>query len=256
LTTAIRTERALVAVLLGVAGLSWWWTIDRMRGMDNGPWTDLGAFGWFVGVWIVMMAAMMLPSVIPAVALYAGLARDRTTLAPLLFAAGYLAVWAAVGLFAFGLADAVSHLAGGALAWSRGGRWLAGTALLCAAAYQLTPLKEACLARCRAPLGLLLGSWRPGRLGGLRLGLASGAWCTGCCWALMASLFAVGVMSIVWTAVFAAVVALEKTLPWRRGATGGTAALLVVLGVLLLAAPGAIPGLTLPGGGGSMPMGG
>jgi predicted metal-binding membrane protein len=255
LTSAIRTERALAAALLGVAALSWWWTIGRMDGMDNGPWTDLGTLGWFLGVWVVMMAAMMLPSALPAVSLYAGLARDRTALAPLLFTSGYLLVWAAAGLVAFGLAGAATHLAGGVLVWSHGGRWLAGAALLCAAAYQLTPLKEVCLARCRTPLGLLLGSWRPGRLGGFRLGLASGTWCAGCCWALMVSLFALGVMSIAWTALVAAVVALEKTLPWRRVAMGGTTALLLVLGVLLLVSPGSVPALTVPGDS-PMPMGG
>jgi predicted metal-binding membrane protein len=247
LRTAIRTERALAAVLLGLTALSWWWTIDRMEGMDNGPWTDLGSLGWFLGVWIVMTAAMMLPSAIPTVTLYAGLARERSAAAAVVFVFGYLAVWAAVGLVAFGIAGAGGHLAGGVLDWNRGGRWLAAAALLGAAAYQLTPLKEACLARCRTPLGLLLGSWRPGRLGGLRLGLASGAWCAGCCWALMASLFALGVMSIAWTALVAGLVALERSLPWRRLATGATAAILAVLGLLLLAVPGLVPGLTVPG---------
>jgi predicted metal-binding membrane protein len=255
LTTAIRTERALIALLLGVAGLAWWSTADRMEGMDRGPWTALGTFGWFVGLWLVMMAAMMLPSAIPAVALYSRLARDRTALSPIVFTSGYLAVWAAAGLVAFGVADAGSHVAGDSLSWSRGGRWLAGVALLCAAAYQLTPLKEACLSRCRTPFGLLLGSWRPGRLGGFRLGLASGAWCAGCCWALMASLFALGVMSIAWTALVAALVALEKTLPWRRVASRASAALLLALGVLLLSAPDLVPLLTLPESG-AMPMGG
>jgi predicted metal-binding membrane protein len=255
LTRAIRTERALVAVLLGLAALSWWWTLERMQGMDDGPWTSLGTLGWFLGLWIVMMAAMMLPSAIPAVALYVGLARGRTAIAALFFASGYLAVWMAVGLVAFGVAGAGGRFTGGVLDWSRGGRWVAGAALLAAAAYQLTPLKEACLAKCRTPLGLMLGSWRHGRLAGFRLGLASGAWCAGCCWALMASLFALGVMSIAWTALVAGLIALEKTLPWRRVATGGTAALLVVLGVLLLAAPDLVPGLTLPSAD-PMPMGG
>jgi predicted metal-binding membrane protein len=81
------------------------------------------------------------------------------------------------------------------------------------------------------------------------MGLRNGAWCVGCCWALMAGLFALGVMSIVWTAVVAGLIALEKTLPWRRGVRWGTAAVLLALGLLLLADPGAIPGLTVPGGG-------
>jgi len=248
LRAAGRTERALVALLLGVVGLAWWWTARQMDGMDHGPWTSLGTLDWFLGIWVVMMAAMMLPSAIPAIALYGRLARDRTTFTPLVFASGYLAVWTAAGLVAFGLAFAGSHVAGHALAWDRGGRWLAGAALLSAAAYQLTPLKEACLSRCRTPLGLMLGSWRPGRLGGFRLGLASGAWCAGCCWALMVCLFALGVMSIAWTGLVAALVALEKTLPWHRLASKATAALLFGLGVLILSAPRLVPLLTLPGG--------
>jgi len=245
--SAVRNERGLGALLLVLAGLAWWSSLDRMQGMDAGPWTRLGTLGWFLGLWVVMMAAMMLPSAIPAVALYGGLATDRTTLPALLFVGGYLAVWAAAGLVAFGLAAVADRFAGGVLAWDRAGRWAAGTTLLVAAAYQLTPLKDACLARCRSPLALLLGSWRPGLFGGFRLGLSSGVWCIGCCWALMASLFALGVMSISWAALVAGLVALEKILPWRRIATATTTALLVVLGLLLLAAPGLVPALTLPG---------
>jgi predicted metal-binding membrane protein len=250
-----RTESALVVLLLGLAGLAWWSSFDRMEAMDAGPWTALGALGWFLGVWAVMMAAMMLPSAIPAVALYGGLAKDRTQLSSLLFVAGYLGVWAAVGLAAFAFASVGGRLAGGVLAWDRGGRWAAGTTLLFAAAYQLTPLKNACLTRCRSPLAFLLGSWRPGRSGALRMGTTHGAWCVGCCWAFMAALFALGVMSIAWAALVAGLVALEKLLPWRRVATWAAAALLVALGVLLLAAPGVVPALTLPGGG-AMPMAG
>jgi len=250
-----RTEGALVALLLGLAGLAWWSSVDRMQGMDGGPWTALGTLGWFLGLWTVMMAAMMLPSAIPTVALYGSLAKDRTRLSALLFVAGYLAVWAAAGLVAFALAAAGGRVAGGVFAWDRAGRWAAGATLLVAAAYQLTPLKDACLAKCRSPLAFLLGSWRPGPLGGFRLGLSSGAWCAGCCWALMVSLFALGVMSVTWTAVVAGIVALEKILPWRRLATGATTALLVTLGLMLLAAPDLVPGLTIPGGG-PMPMGG
>jgi predicted metal-binding membrane protein len=242
-----RTEGGLVALLLALAAAGWWSTVESMHGMDAGPWTGLGPLGWFLGVWIVMMAAMMLPSAIPTVALYAGLARDRTPLAPLFFIVGYLAVWAAAGLAAFAVAAAGGRVAGGVLAWDRAGRWAAGATLLLAAAYQLTPLKDTCLSRCRVPIAFLLGSWRPGRTGGVRMGMSHGAWCAGCCWALMAALFALGVMSITWTALVAALVALEKILPWRRVATWGTGALLAVLGLLLLAAPDAVPAVTLPG---------
>jgi predicted metal-binding membrane protein len=250
-----RTQGGLLAVLAALAAASWWSTLDHMKGMDAGPWTALGTLGWFLAVWVVMMAAMMLPSVIPTVALYGRLARSRTRLSALLFVTGYLAVWAGAGAAAFGLAATGHHIANGVFAWNRAGRWAAGATLLVAACYQLTPLKERCLAKCRAPFAFLLGSWRPGAFGGFRLGLSSGAWCAGCCWALMASLFALGVMSIAWTALVAGLVLFEKTLPWRRTATATTAVLLVLLGLLLLVAPGLIPGLTLPGNG-SIPMGG
>ncbi len=245
---AVRTRLGLVALLFGLAALGWWWTFDQMQGMDGGPWTDLGTFGWFLGVWIVMMAAMMFPSVAPTVALYSKLTKTRSLVSPLLFASGYLLVWAAVGALAFALASVGGWASIGVLSWDRAGRWIAGTTLVVAAIYELTPFKDVCLGKCRSPLGFLLGAWRSGRSGALRMGAAHGAWCVGCCWALMAALFALGVMSLVWMAFVAGLIALEKLLPWRRVAMFGTAGVLLLLGVLLLAAPDAIPGLTVPGG--------
>ena len=244
--TAVRARLGLVGLLFALAVVGWWSTAERMRGMDDGPWTALGTLGWFLGVWVVMMAAMMFPSVAPTVALYSRMARDRT--APLLFTAGYLAAWGAAGAAAFAIAQAGGWIAGDVLAWNNAGRWIAGATLLAAAAYELTPLKDVCLAKCRSPVGFLLGSWRDGRAGSMQMGARHGAWCIGCCWALMASLFALGIMSIVWMAFVAALIALEKTLPWRRVATYGTAWILLALGVLLIAAPDAVPGLTIPGG--------
>jgi predicted metal-binding membrane protein len=246
---AARPRLALVALLLVLAVVAWWSTVDRMRGMDEGPGTDLGGLGWFIGVWVVMMAAMMLPSVAPTVALYSRMTRSRQPLAPLVFTAGYLLTWTAAGLLAFGLSDLGGVVLGHDLSWDRAGRWLAGGVLIVAALYELTPLKDVCLGKCRSPLGFLLGSWRGGLGGALRMGSRHGAWCVGCCWALMAVLFALGVMSIAWMAFVAALIAAEKMLPWRRTTTFGTAAILVLLGVALLAVPDAIPGLTIPGAG-------
>jgi predicted metal-binding membrane protein len=247
---AARTQLGLVVLLFALAAAGWWWTVGEMRGMDDGPWTGLGTFGWFLGVWVVMMAAMMFPSVAPTVALYARMSRTR--LLPLLFIAGYLATWAGAGVVAFTIALAVSRAAGDNLAWDNAGRAIAGTTLIAAAVYELTPLKNVCLGKCRSPLGTLLGSWRDGWSGALRMGATNGAWCVGCCWALMASLFALGVMSVTWMAVVAGIIAFEKTIPWRRVATYGTTLVLLVIGVLVLVAPDALPGLTLPGHG-SMP---
>jgi predicted metal-binding membrane protein len=219
-----------------------------MAGMDAGPGTDLGAFGWFLGVWVVMMAAMMFPSLAPTVALYARMTRRRGLDRPLLFAGGYLLAWGIAGLGAYGLFGLGRSLLGGDLAWQAGGGWFAAGVLGFAALYELTPLKHVCLAKCRSPLGFLLGTWRDGRLGALEMGCRHAGWCLGCCWGLMAALFALGIMSLTWMAFVAALIALEKTVPWRRRVTWGTAAILLVLAIAVVAAPHAVPGLVVPGG--------
>src|SRR5207248_8139374 len=98
---ATRARLGLVTLLFALAGIGWWWTAEQMGGMDEGPWTGLGTAGWFLGVWVVMMAAMMFPSVAPTVALYARMTRTRSPFLPLLFSAGYLLTWAAAGVLAF-----------------------------------------------------------------------------------------------------------------------------------------------------------
>jgi predicted metal-binding membrane protein len=248
---AVRTRLGLIALLFVLAALGWWWTVERMEGMDGGPWTDLGTLAWFVGVWIVMMAAMMFPSVAPTVALYSRMTKSRSPVSPLLFTSGYLLAWTSIGVLAFAVAMAGGQVSGDFLAWDRAGRWVAGATLIVAAVYELTPLKDVCLGKCRSPLGFLLGAWRDGRSGALKMGARHGGWCIGCCWALMASLFALGVMSIAWMAFVAGLIAFEKLIPSRRTATYGTAAVLLVLGALLIAAPDTIPALTIPDG--SMP---
>jgi predicted metal-binding membrane protein len=245
---AVRQRLGLVALLLALAAIAWFSTVDRMAGMDAGPGTGLGALGWFLGVWVVMMAAMMFPSLTPTVALYARMTSRRWPARPLLFATGYLLVWGAAGVGAYGLFELGRSLFGADLAWSAGGRWFAAGVLAVAALYELTPLKDVCLAKCRSPLGFLLGTWRDGRIGALEMGSRHAAWCLGCCWALMATLFALGVMSLTWTAFVAALIALEKTVPWRRVVTWSTAAILLALAIALILTPHAIPGLVVPGG--------
>jgi predicted metal-binding membrane protein len=246
---AARTRAGLVAALFVVAGIGWVWTEHVMRGMDAGPWTSLGSLGWFLGVWIVMMAAMMFPSIAPTVALYARITRESSPVRPWLFAGGYLLTWAAAGAVAYVIGVTASTIWGDALAWGSAGRGVAGVTLIVAAIYEVTPLKDVCLGKCRSPLGVLLGSWREGGSGAVRMGAKNGAWCVGCCWALMASLFALGVMSISWMAFVAGIIAVEKTVPWRRRVvTYATSAVLLLLGVLVLAAPDVLPALTVPSG--------
>jgi predicted metal-binding membrane protein len=246
LYAAARARLGLVALLFVAAGVGWAWTAHEMRGMDNGPWTNLGGFGWFVGVWVVMMAAMMLPSVAPTVALYSRMTKQRSPASPVAFVGGYLLTWALAGIAAYGIAAVATRAGGDTLTWSKSGQTIAGVTLLVAALYELTPLKDVCLGKCRSPLSQLLGSWRDGPVGAVRMGMKNGAWCVGCCWALMAALFALGVMSVSWMAVVAGLIAIEKTLPWRRIVTYATTAVLLGLGIVMLAAPHALPGLTIP----------
>jgi predicted metal-binding membrane protein len=255
LFAAVRSRLGLVVLLLVLAALAWWATVNQMAGMDAGPGTDLGALGWFIGVWVVMMAAMMFPSVAPTVALYARMTRLRSPLRPLLFAAAYLVVWAAVGLVSYGLFEVGKTWFGSQLAWTAGGRWVAAAVLAGAAVYELTPLKNVCLGKCRSPLGFLLGNWRDGETGAVEMGAKHAAWCVGCCWALMAALFALGVMSLVWMAVVAALITAEKTIPWRRPVVWGTTAILLALAVMVAVAPHSVPGLVVPGGAGMSTLG-
>ncbi|MBG6137407.1 DUF2182 domain-containing protein [Longispora fulva] len=252
--TAARARLGLVAALWVVAAVGWVWTARQMRGMDAGPWTSLGSLGWFLGVWTVMMAAMMFPSVAPTVALYARMTKRRSPLRPWLFSAGYLLTWTVAGLIAYTVGVTATRILGDALAWHNAGRALAGTTLIVAAIYEVTPLKDVCLGKCRSPLGVLLGSWREGNAGAVRMGARNGAWCVGCCWALMASLFALGVMSVPWMALVAGIIAVEKTVPWhRKVVTYATSAVLLVLGILVLVAPDMLPALVIPSGD-RMPM--
>jgi predicted metal-binding membrane protein len=119
--------------------------------------------------------------------------------------------------------------------------------LTAAALYEFTPLKEACLGRCRSPLGFLVGSWRDGSRGAFRMGLNHGGWCLGCCWLLMVALFALGAMSLIWMIVITVLIGVEKLVASRALGTAAVAAVLAVLAVGVAASPGDVPGLTIPG---------
>lgn len=250
-----RAQVALLAALLGLALAAWLVTSDRMGVMDSVPGMGLGSVGFYVTVWIVMMAAMMFPSVAPTVLMYDRLRaghRDRgkgaTADATALFVGGYLCVWAAAGLAAYGLVELVRALDPGFLAWDEAGRYVAGGVVVAAAAYQVTPLKYACLVKCRSPMMFLAERWRHGRGGALELGVRHGAWCLGCCWALMAALFAVGVMSVGWMALIAAFIAGEKLLPRPIAARRTVAVLLLALGLGIAFFPADVPGFNEPAG--------
>jgi predicted metal-binding membrane protein len=241
-STASEVGPALL--LVAFAGIAWVVTVDRMQGMDMGPGTDLGGLGWFVGVWATMMAAMMLPSLSPmAVAYSRATGGVRPVAGTVLFAIGYLLVWLAAGLLAYALIEGVRSLDLGLLAWDWAGRYIAGGVILGVALYELTPVKARCLRQCRDSRLL---RQRPGALGTLAMGVEQGGFCVGCSWALMAALFALGVMSIGWMVLIAMLIAFEKLLPSEVIPSGATAALLVVLGVAVMFFPDEVPGLTIP----------
>ena len=180
-------------ILAAVAGGSWIFLLamgDDMP-MDAGLW---------IGAWTVMMAAMMLPSAAPLVLLYGG--RTKAADSTLLMT-GYLLVWAAAGLAAYAVDSRVMDPPDGVVAG----------VLIAAGIYQFTPLKNACLRRCRNPADFLVTHWHGGSAGGVRIGIEHGAYCVGCCWTLMAVLVLVGAMALAWVTVIALAVAAEKLLP-------------------------------------------
>jgi predicted metal-binding membrane protein len=248
-----KVYRHFTAALLALAVVAWLVTDDRMAGMESMPGMGLGGLGFYLTVWVVMMAAMMFPSVAPTVLMYDRLREGHRTRgggapaeATVLFVTGYLLVWSTAGLAAYGLFELVRALDPAFLAWDEAGRYVTGGVIVAAAVYQMTPLKQACLVKCRSPMMFLAERWRHGRVGGLELGVRHGAWCLGCCWALMAALFAVGVMSLGWMALIAAFIASEKLLPWPGLARRTVAVLLLALGLGVALVPGDVPGFTPP----------
>ncbi len=244
-----RSMRATLIVwsgLFAAAALAWAVTIRRAVTMGNGLGTmGLGLAG-FLLLWIVMMAAMMLPSVAPVASLYLRTVRgapSATVRAARItgLVLGYLAAWASFGALAF-----VAAWGAGRLASSHpGGAAWAGAALLAlAGVYQLTPMKEVCLRHCRSPLGFLMhfGNYH-GHLRDVRVGLYHGMFCVGCCWGLMIVLVAVGVMNLAWMAGLSAVILVEKT--WRFGKVFGIGfgVALIVLALFVPSHPWLVPGL-------------
>ena len=240
------------ALILAVALVTWVVTVDRMSGMDSGPGADPGALGWYLGLWVTMMAAMMLPSVAPMALVFRRVSserarRGRASVPTWVFLVGYLGVWTAYGLAAYGAMRGLRALDPAFLAWDRTGPLVAGAAVAAAGVYQLTPLKRACLGHCRSPLHFVMRGWREGRIGAVRMGVEHGAWCVGCCWGLMLILLTLGVMSLRWMAVVGAVIFAEKVLPFGARLPRAIALVLVGAGLWIGLAPESVPGLTEPG---------
>jgi predicted metal-binding membrane protein len=224
--------RERVIILLAVAGvtaLSWLYLLQLGRGMPDmagmampmSPrWTP-ATFALTFAMWAVMMVGMMLPTAAPMILTFAALNRRKAqafqrVMPVLLFASGYLVVWTAFSLFATLLQWALDRLALLSPMLTTTNALLGGALFLAAGIYQLTPLKQACLRHCHSPFAFLFNRWRDGLSGALRMGVEHGAYCLGCCWLLMALLFVVGVMNLLWVAAITLFVFGEKLL--RGGA--------------------------------------
>jgi predicted metal-binding membrane protein len=237
---------AVPGALLVVASLGWWWSVRMaddmegsaggMSGMDSMTSHEAMSLGAFLVAWVAMMAAMMFPAVSPVVRLY-GRAAAAGRVAPLpLFVAGYIGVWAVLGLPGYvAWRELMDPIAEGQ-AWA--GR-LAGGVLIAAAVWQVTPLKAICLRHCRSPMSLFMrhGGSVARPLGAVRMGASHGLYCVGCCWALMAVLVAVGTMNLAWMAGLALLILLEKNAPQGERIAVAAAAVFAVLGVVLLVHP-------------------
>lgn len=202
----------------------------------------LGQAAAYLSAWGVMMAAMMLPSATPLILLYGAVHRGMETrgqrgIPAALFALTYLVVWVLFGVPVYAASRLVDELAAANPAVAGMLPYAVGGLLAAAGVYQLTPLKRACLRACQSPLGFLLGRWRDGYLGTLRLALQHSAYCVGCCWALMAVLVAAGAMSLPWVLVVAVLVFAEKVLPGGGWAARIAGAALIGLGVVVILQP-------------------
>jgi predicted metal-binding membrane protein len=212
-SSASRTAVALAGTL-ALAGACWVVAVRQMSGMDMGASTELGSFAFFIAAWVPMMAAMMLPGAVPAVSRV--VRADGRVLGAPVFAAAYLTVWTLIGLAVYVLYEPHSTTAAGALT-------------IAAGLYELTPLKGRCRRRCRSSV---------------RSGFQFGLYCVGSSIGLMVLFLALGVMSIRWMVVVAAVVVAQKLLPPRASVDVPLALAIVGLGILILVEPSAVPGLS------------
>lgn len=246
-----------VTVLLGLAAASWWSTVDNARSMsamvrglaDVGramPF-DMSAV-LFMSMWTTMMVAMMFPTVAPIVALHRMVMRRRGAgvTRTIVFGLGYLTVWASLGVVPLLLLHGFRSVTGPSAGLGR----VAGVVLVLAGAYQFSRWKDTCLRACRSPLTFLAThDFGSGNAGALRVGVTHGLYCAGCCWALMAVLFVVGLMNLTWMAVIAAVFLAEKT--WRHGValTKVVGVAVVLLGVAVVVHPSLVGALSSVSGG-------
>lgn len=239
-----RRGQATAAVFGALAVAAWLATAGRMSGVEMSGTLTVGTFGFFIVLWVVMMAAMMFPSVWPAVVTFGLVTRRRVGGGSVggrsaAFVGGYLLAWTVFGVAAFLLLDLLRGTGLDELSTVELARYVVAPVALAAAVYQTVPFKHACLRQCRGPLSFFLTHWRDGVQGAVSMGSRHGLFCVGCCWMLMLVLLAVGVMSLFWMAVVSLAIAIEKLAPprWSPYASGALAAGLVLLALVALVEP-------------------
>jgi predicted metal-binding membrane protein len=242
----VKDERVLVTSLAGVVALAWLslWLGERSPYGALHHQSHAGAAGWavyaFVAGWTLMLVAMMLPTSLPLVALFRSFVRTRPSPTRLtaFLVAGYLLIWLVVGIVMYA-SDIVVRAAVAESGWLKGHAWAVGALIVGSAGlYQFTPLKHKCLEKCRSPMSFIMENWRGGRGedDALRLGIRHGLFCVGCCWSLMLLMFLVSIGNLGWMLVLAAVMAVEKNMPWGRRLSAPLGALLLVISAALAAA--------------------
>jgi len=237
----------LIALVL-LSSLAWTGTVYQAGSMGLGMITcsmtmgtpfSMGNALLYVLLWGVMMVAMMFPAIVPVVGLFSTIAgRKREQGVPFtpawVFVAGYLVLWTLAGGVGYTVDLAIQSLPEVFPALRTYGLVIGGLTLIAAGVYQLTPLKYLCLSQCRSPMGFLLTSWRDGALGAFRMGLHHGAYCLGCCWSLMAVLFVVGTMNLVWMGILSMVIFVEKIVPHGVEMGKATGLALIALGLVMM----------------------
>ena len=222
-----RNNLLIFLTLICLSALAWIVTAAQADGMGWGMFTCSMTMGTpfsvsnaflYVVLWGVMMIAMMLPAMMPIIEIFQTMARRRQEQAlpftPVwVFVAGYLVLWTLTGGVGYAADLAIQSLPTQFPALRTYGMVIGGVTLIAAGSYQLTPLKYLCLSQCRSPMGFLLSSWRDGHWGAFRMGVDHGLYCLGCCWSLMAVLFVVGSMNLVWMGILSAVIFVEKSIP-------------------------------------------
>jgi predicted metal-binding membrane protein len=234
MTRLLRHERTILATCLVLLAALCWWFLIRGAGMPHDSMAAMAPppLPALVLMWWLMMLAMMLPSAVPAIQLYAQVRRQRgrsEVVQPWIFAFGYGLVWLTFAVLAALIQRIV---AGPDMALASSGA--ASAVLIAAGIYQLSPFKGACLRQCRSPAMFLSHHWRRGATGAIRLGVVHGAYCVGCCWMLMALLFVGGIMNLLWIAALTAVVAAEKLVPRGEWIARGTGVALIAWGAVRL----------------------